>query len=513
MMRSILVLIAVVLGWLAILWFLIVPDFSQWGIPQLATLHVLPPIFAWGGWMMWLRYRQKNAEMVAAERAAAEENERRARREAARAQYDKELQHRTFACDCRALSVAQLTVSGDGPLLPEGIGADFSRVEAAAWDDDEDRDDLLSHLRPAIEEALERIHEQCAVALRFPIYVSPPADASGDEVLACIREVRAAIMVAGDGVSSPEGGSQGPVELGRILFLPVGNSVADRVIGLFEGDPELPGALVLAFDSPAWNERRRDVGGGPDEGELRQQHQWLGRPGQGVVALFLTPTRLAEMLQAAPRFRGEYDAMTPYWEKAPVAASGTLLASLSEDEREALQQSPVMARIHRAATAQFDGKPLRGTELTRIIEPLIERAQINAKLVELPFESPDGSLAESSASSGSEGKADAPPSCTWLIHNAGGVDCSGTRLAALGVAMLNREIDIDPIGEASNLVVRIGDLGAARGAAMLALALARSVDTGGAALCADFNGGMGVAGLPGGGSLSLAFTVVPKEAA
>ena len=498
MIRGFLVLVFIVLGWLAALWFLIVPDFSHWTLPQLAALHVAPPVVTWGGWMLWRRHRKQTAERVEIECAAIEENERQAKREAARAQHETEIRHRSFACDCRALALVQLTVAGDDVLVPEGAGIAFSSVETDALGDDEDAESLLEHLRPGIEEALETVYAACPAALSFPVYVAPPADAVGDEVFDCVRETRA--RIAAD--------FGGPVrsnsEMGRILFLPAGNSVADSVIGLFESDPELPGALVLAFDSPAWNEfRRREEGFGADDIDdalLRQQRQWLGQPGQGVVAMFLTQTQLSEMLRAAPRFRGEYDAMTPYWEKTPAAASGTLLASLSEDEREALQQAPVLARIHRAAAVQFDGKPQRSMELTRTIEALVERAQINATLVELPF---NGS-GETTKTAGSNDSTDRAATCAWLIHNAGGVDCSGTRLAALGVGLLNRGIDVDPISEASNLTVRIGDLGQARSVAMLALTVARAASTQGAALCAEFVGN---------DSLGLSFAAVPREAA
>lgn len=492
MIRAVLVLVVIVLGWLAALWFLIAPDFSQWAIPQLAALHLAPPVITWGGWMLWRRHRNKNAERIAAEREAVEERERQAKREAARAQHDNEIAHRTFACDCRALALVQLSAKDDEDLVPPAEGVLYTSVDPQEPDDVDESQTLLDFLRPGLEEALTSVYSSCPAALSFPVYVAPPADAVGDEVFTCVREIRARVA---EDVGSP---ARPQAEMGRILFLPSGTSIADCVIGLFESDPELPGAVVLAFDAPAWNEWRRiEDGGEIDDPVLRQSRQWLGQPGQGVVAMFLTPTRLAEMLQAAPRFRGEYDAMTPYWEKTPAAASGTLLAGLSEDERENLQQAPVLARIHRAAAVQFEGKPMRSMELTRTIETLIERAQINAQLVDLPFES-------TGETAGSSDNASTPPGCAWLIHNAGGVDCSGTRLAALGVGLLNRGIDVDPISEASNLVVRIGDLGAARGVAMLALTVARAAGAHGPALCAEFAGN---------DSLGLSFAVLPPEAA
>lgn len=500
MIRAFLVLVSIVLGWLAALWFLIAPDFSQWTLPQLAALHVAPPVVSWGTWMLWRRHRNKNAERIEAERAASEESARQAKREAARAQHETEIRHRTLACDCRALALVQLSVKGDEVVVPEAQGIAFSSVDVVDDDDVDATQAILDFLRPGIEEALAAIYAACPAALSFPVYVAPPADAVGEEVFGCVREIRARIA---DDFGGP---ARSPTEMGRILFLPSGTSVPDTLIGLFESDPELPGAVVLAFDSPLWVERlRHEAGIDSDDAVLRQQRQWLGQPGQGIVALFLTPTRLTEMLQAAPGFRGQYDAMTPYWEKTPAAASGTLLAALSEAERESLQQTPVLARIHRAAAVQFDGKPPRSMELTRTIEALIERAQVNARLVELPFESASESSGEVSS--------EVVPSCTWLIHNAGGVDCSGTRLAALGVALLNRGMDVDPISEASNLVVRIGDLGAARGVALLAMAIARGADTQGAALCAEFTGDSGTTNQTAGGSLSVSFTVVPRSEA
>ena len=471
----------VLTGWLAALWFLIVPEFSRWQMPQLAAIHLAPPVMAWGVWTIWRRHRQNRAEKTVAERASLSQKECQEKSDAARQKHAARLSHLRYGCDCRALAMTQVTApGGDEALVPEVDAISLATVGSDAYGEDSDEQNLLEHLQPGIEEALQSIYLSCPAALAFPIYIAPPADMAGEDVIACLRRIRAELATAFDAPHRTE------FELGRILFLLSTDSVAGSIIGLFETNPELPAALILAFDSPAWRASKQE-GGDDGEGSAasKAQRQLHGQPGQGIFALFMTNAQLPEMLRTAPFRQVHYDAMTPFWEKPPsVSGRAAYLDILSETEHAALQSAPVLARIHRAASIEFLAKPPRSMELSRSIEDLLKHAQIQAALAELSPESqpelPPGSPPESSDSTA--------PDYHWLIHNAGGVDHSGLRLSALGVALFRRGIELDPIAEASNITVRIGDLGQARGVAMLALTVARAASGEGAALCAEFTG-------------------------
>ncbi len=500
-------LVLLLAAWIAALWLLIAPDFGQWPLLQLAAIHLGPPFLLWGVWMVWRKIRRSKAEQAAAEREKLAEKERQEKAEAARQKHEAELLHLRYGCDCRALAMAQVMSAEDDdePLVPEGEGISFSTAGKIEDDEDEDVGErsseqaLLEHLRPAIEEALTSIYLACPAAAVFPIYISPPAELSGKDVIASLRQTRVE-LAAELGLRF-----KADSEFNRVLFLPTADSVAGSIIGLFEANPELPAAVILAFDSPAKRAQKLELEDDWEQSAVQtKQRQLHGQPGQGVVALFMTREQLPEMLGTAPRNAGQYDALTPYWEKAPAATgSAAYFEPLSEDDREVLQNASVLARIHRATGIQLGAKQLRSMEMARVIEGLLKQARICAALIEPPIESPEPSTKGAAATDTDSSKVKAAD-CHWLVHNAGGVDHAGLRLSALGVAMFSQAIELDPIAEATNVTIKAGDLGQARGAAMLALTIAHAASGSAAALCAEFTGNAENAGI------TLSFAVAPQ---
>lgn len=493
MIRAFFVLVLALAGWWATLWLLIAPDLSQWRLPQLVALHAGPPLGAWGIWVFWRGRRRERAAIAAAEREAAADKERQIKQEEARQQHAAERQRLRYGCDCLMVALAQVPPTGSSPALVPG-GDAICVLTLIAESDSSAESTLLDHLRPGVKEVLGAIYGRCPAATAFPIYVSPPAESIGEEVVTCLREVRASFVAD---LGSPV--RSGP-EFDTVLFLPSRDSAADSVIGLFEANPDLPGAVILAFDSPWWRGRmlESDEWDSADAGKA-EQRKWQGLPAQGVFALLVTNPQLPEMLAALPRSNGQHDALTPYWERNPAAAGRVFLSVLSESERDALLTYPPLARIHRAVSTQF-GQHLPGSmAFARGIEAQIERAQIYAALIDLPFDSSDGSARASEFPPEA-----ASPDCLWLVHNAGGIDRAGNRLAALGVALFRRGLEVDPIAAATNVTVAAGDLGQARSVAMLAMTVAQAASGEGAALCAEFFAGS---------DLSLFFATAPKCAA
>lgn len=496
-LRGLAVLALLAAAWCAMLWFLIAPDFSEWSMPRLALSHAGPPLLMWSGWRFWYRRGQQSKAAAAVRKEELAEQERLAARAAALEKDAAEWQRLRYGCDCRALAVAQLAaVAPDlDPLsLPENDACyvSLATVDAIDIDAADSADDPLDHLRPAIEEALLALYERCPAASVFPVYVVPPAQVVGEQVVALVRQIRSGFQAgAGDLfiVGTPASEASGAV-----LFLPPRDSVADGVIGLFENSPELPGAVVLAFDSPLWQAQRSDDAmDAPAEDVSRGRARQA--PGQGAFALLLTSPRLPQMLTGMPSRRRPHDPMTPYWEKdavGAVASTVDCLSILTDSALQHLAQCDPVARIHRTAQATFDPGAARQLELARGIEALIERAQVHAGLVE-----PAAETAE-------EPSTDAVPGCGWLIHNAGSVASAGYRLASLGCALVRRGLDVDPIESATDVALHAGDLGQARGVAMLALTVARVADGPGGVLCADFCDD---------GRLALFFAMPPQAAA
>lgn len=474
--------------WLATLWLLLAPAFVAWSIPQLVVLHLAPPLALWGSWLVWRRRLRERAALALAEREATAEAERQAKLDEARARHERELQHLHFACDCRAVAMTDLVLAGhDEPLVPEGPGICCATL--AQTTNDPVESSLPIQLKAGIDTALRAIYGDCPAAVKFPIYLLPPPDTLADELIACVRDSRLQWLIE---IGLAQGDS---FEAGGIVFLPSCDSAVESVIGLFESTPELPGALVLSFDSPWWRSRLAD-----GKADFEQRHEarrkWLGQPGQGVFAVFVTHRDLPERLAAEVPHDTGYDAMTPYWERRnSLAGGGSFLASLTPSECADLRQALPLARIHRAAKLDLSSRQSYNMAFTREIQRSLERAQIQAALVDFPFDPvlEAGTVPEPAPS-------DPARACTWLVHNAGDVDCAGSRLAALGVALYGRDIDLDPIAAATNVTVRAGDLGVARGMAMLAMAVARAATGGGHCLCAEFSDEV---------QLSLYFATVP----
>lgn len=479
MIRGALVLVFSGLAWCAALWLLIAPEFSRWSPPELIGAHALPPLLVWSGWLLVRRRRAAKEAVAAAERERLAETERQAAQEAARQAQEEERQRQQYGCDCRAVAMAQVGLTAG---TPPGLGLEAVNVmisESREEAEPSAGDSILDYLDVGIREALGGIYASCPAAVHFPVYVLPPSEVAGEEVFQRLRGIRG-VLLAELGLSGGTVQENGPV-----YFLPGADSIANSVISLFETAPDLPGAVVLAFDSPRLRISRLEDYGDDADPRRQERERWIGKPSQGIFALLLTNRELESMLAALEgRAVGEYDALTPYWEKdALPGGNQALLARMSPQEREVLAAAPVLGRIHRAVFAQLERQRNRCMEMVRALLPLLERARINAGLV----------ASAPNDNGEADGEADGTNECGWLVHNAGGVDCSGNRVASLGVALIRQGIDLDPIDAGTNVVVQIGDLGHAHSAGMLALTVAKAAANGAAALCAEYSGDEGLA--------------------
>ncbi|NTV09537.1 MAG: hypothetical protein HGA47_02065 [Zoogloea sp.] len=476
-MKALLILAGLCSAWGAALWWLIVPDFSRWSQPALLAGHALPPLGVWaGGWLFLRHLRQKSAEREAAAGKLAEEA-RRAAQEAERERHEAALAERQYGCDCRA--VAMIRLRQPGAMAPDDAGAAAGVASRILTDvpQDEPHEGLAHALAASLYEAALAVYSNCAAAVRFPVYVVPPAHAAGEEVFAVVREMfsRAADEL---GLSTAA-----LVRSGAVLYLPGADCAANSVVTLFERSPELPGALVVAFDSPLLETDQASID--DFDPEERERLKWRGRPGHGVFALLLTHPSLSASLAQRPQDApaAEVDAMTPFWQKDrhPDEALA-LIESLSQGERDVLIETPVLARIHRAVVGRLE-KTGGARALTRAIAPRLREAAENAGLVDVPFRAEGG-------------EAEAPAAqefaCGWLVHNAGSIDCAGQRLGSLGQALLEVGSELDLIQAGTNVVVEAGDLGEARSVALVALAVARAAEQDAPALYAEFSGDAGL---------------------
>lgn len=488
MITHFLVLLVTALSWVSALWLLIQPDLTQWPQPAIIAVHALPPFAAWLPWQ-WLRRRaQMRNEAEAKAREEQAQAVRKSALEEAQKRHEEEMRHRRFACDCRALAISTLTTQADGQLVE--MAASNIDIEQQIADENRERPEgsILDVLTPSIADAMSKIYLACRASAVFPIYVAPPSDVSGEEVLARVRSIHAELIETLDTGISP--GACSP----SILFLPLRDCAANSVISLFESAPDLPGAIVLAFDSPLARTTQPDDFDDEPTTEQLKREQLSGKPGEGVIAMLLTNAELPAMLAAITDIGAAgHDSMTPFWERSLQPGGNLdLLVSTSPESRGELAGLPVLGRIHRASFRQATQARAGVLELTRLVQGALERAQVNAGLIDPPF-SPEGLPADPVKKN--EMPATQQTRCSSIVHNAGSVDIAGKRLAALGSSLYYYGIDLSPVDAeaATNVVTRIGDLGRATPVGQLALGVAQAAQQAGPVLCAEYAGDDGVA--------------------
>ena len=469
-------LILVIFGalWWAILWFGIAPDFSKWSNQKLLAIHVLPPVTAamtwWIGGMLIKRQKARQAE----EHKKKAEAQRQAALEEARTRHEQELQQRRFACDCRLIAIVDLALH-EQCELPESENVCIRIVPAKEKVHSFAQANALNALEPAIMWGLRQVYRNFGAAAAFPIYIVPPASIPAIDVHHRLRAIHAQLV---NELALPIKLKDG---MPSILHLPFRDSAANSVIDLFDSTPDLPGAVVLAFDSPLSQVREAD----PFDDEQTPSDTLTGKPGHGVFALLVTHPELPAMVEAVASHCDEDkpESLIPFWENpAPPQGNLALLTLAPPALREALvYQSPV-ARIHRAAFAQTGERPGHVLELERSLITLLAQAQINAGLMEMPFAKDSDAKPHASKPVPPQ----AAPSCEWLVHNAGDLQHAGSRMAAIANALMHFQIELKPIEKGTNVVRQFGDLGHATSIGMLAIALAQARATAAPALCAEF---------------------------
>lgn len=431
-----LILLVAVACWIAFLALGIRPDYSKWANYKLITLHFLPPIGMCLAW--WFGRWYVGERNQGAPKAQQDQTEVTAQTVADPAQA--RLRQRRQYCDCRLLAINDLAVH-DELELPESRSVAISMVKA-----DEKSQQISSHdnrgaLDAGIAEALGYIYAECGAAAALPIYLVSPADFAAKDVIERVRAIAAKLTF--DMKLPVRLKADGPL----VMAMPSRGSASNSVLGLFESIPELPAAVVLAFDSV-----------------MAQVSSTAKKPGHGVFALLVTAADFPAMLEATSI--DDNQSHVRYSD-----SSLPLLASLPKPLRDEMGTLGTVARIHRAATGKVDDKPGRAQALEQALTALLEQAQLNAFT--------------SQQTSG--------PGCEWLVHNAGESKQTGGRLASIAGALMHRKIELKPVEMATDMLRHVGDLGYASSIGMLAVALVQAQGKAAPVLCAEFAEPNGVA--------------------
>jgi len=476
MLKKLLLLVALLALWVALLWFAIGIDLSKHGNVSLVAMHLLPPLALWASWLGWRAWQTRKQ---AADTAAEAEAKRAAldkHRAESRKKFDQDLAERRAGVDFRWLQVRDLSKQENTESL--AMTTDEMTVTLL----DEEMSEIADETPDAwpgvqLTELFAALLAQCPAALTFPVYLLGPSSrafADQSRMVCAARE---------SALSQLETAWPQNIALGAVLGLPRSNASPQELIDLCATQPELPGALVLAFESPLSNAQHGEEEPNP---ETKQREQWFGKAGQALVGMLLTapalPSVLAQLGEIAPD--GAHDVMTPFWERTQLAPGMiSALAPLPADWRQTLADMPMIAQLRRPAWIEVEEKA-RPTQITQSLRRILEVAGINAALIEPQFDF-DGDA--------SEAPKKAPPiqmsDSRWLVHNAGSIDACGSRIGGIGLALSGAGMDLDAVGEGLNVVAQAGDCGRATPYLMLALAAIKTAELRKPTLVTFFQGG------------------------
>ena len=472
MIRNLFVLSTVTVAWIATLWFGLRPDFTSWSWGRLFAAHAGPPLLFWSLWNSIAAYRERRRQRLATQKEAENAAVQAKALEAVRQQHADDLAKRRFHCETRWID---LRIKAAQPeALPDvdqpNVHIAASPAEPDAQDDEfsvsrqREEPSSIGGFAPQLYEALLALFDRCPATCTFPLYVVPARGLVGEDVLAGLRSIHREIVSAMEPEPiHPDGGL-------LVRYLPQGIGAGDAVLSAFESDPELPGLVVLAFDSPLANGRNRFSG-----------EQRTGIPGQAVITMLFTAAGLnphlvscAAMPSATPA-----DALTPYWQRQSNSPSRfKYLSNLAPVACDRLQQLPVLAQIRRAARHAVDPvTPVRTLDTANGLHCVLQEAKINAGLLTPPL-LVDGVAVEPSELASTE--------YGWLVHNLGDGPQAATALSALGAAMTQQAIPLDLTAQASNTVAVFGDFGEAASIGILALSALHCAALHQAVLLAEF---------------------------
>lgn len=491
-------LAALIVLWAIVLWFVARPDFAALSPLGLLALHGVPPASLWVA--VWVGLRVVRARRESRERTA--EDAERQERELAVA-LSRRQQREALARRRTALPVLAAVIAADGErdLTEVLVSANDAIVvlpsDEGGWPEARD-DSEAGGLLPVIERVLLETLAVCPVAMAFPVRIACPTNLAAEPMIDCVRMVvsnhwdaRADSSSGGVLSSSPRAGVPPSVSAERLAE---GEHPVDSLFTVFDGDPLLPGLVLLAVDSP----RMRDIHRRGDAEALseavRAHRRRHGVPAQAVIAFVVGSPRLGEMLSSVEasgevgvtvRDADSSAAMRPFWEAGQVVPTSLeALAALDPDVRAELGAAIPVGQVHRAEAGQFEVRPGRVGALAGVARRILECGLVNAG--QLPMPGLETDVPESGGR-----HEDAQPSsasCDWLIHNAGGVDVAGERLAAVSLAMHQLQIDLNPIDEATNFPAALGDVGVALPLAMLAQAANKAAETAAPTCWAHFVG-------------------------
>jgi hypothetical protein len=398
--------------WVGVLWFVIRLDFSHKNLLSVISIHLLPPLLAWGGWAFWRRQRglaKTNAESAAKARAEADQI---AQRESALQAYQEKLRIQRYALDCRWASVVS---DGLADSLSDETQISIARFEAH---------DRIDNLSAVVVDTLSKLFAECAGAQYLPVYVAESPAFDLTQTVVVLKSLR------GASANAP-----------KVSALPRDDEIIATIFDHFEREPDLPGAIFIAVNGAFGSEHEDQM----DDFSLAKPKLVNAL----VVMLFTNPalaSASAKLASESGDGTADYDPMTPFWERKQAAHTGLVerLSQMPAGAPTALLELPVMAQLRRPTE-------VAGPKPDRAWSGALEQCLINANLKQKTFVWDNATPPEATHS----GEESEEINCAWVVHNAGSFEHAGDRLASLGKALDAHSIDLNIIREGTNVLAEV----------------------------------------------------------
>jgi len=454
-LRFLLLLALLALLWCAVLWFGLPDEWIQnllqsGSLPSLIAAHAGPPLFvaiAWKtGQRLW-HWRVKRTEKTASQKEA---RKKLTAHEEAKTAHQKELARQRAHVECRAVWATVLAMpdyyedeTAQCTLIPQNAGEIQTTGREAA---------LIASLQQVFEKALL----SCKASAFLSVMLLSNEAAHQDWAKRAWHQAITMLDLE-HAPSQP------------CIALPGQGNIPDRVIDLFEENPNLPAVLLVGMDSPLAEAQQTDSPTDP-----------TSRPGHAVVALLLSRPGLSAP-EDVPITNPERDAdpYTPFWERelntkrvADTPGWGRVPPALRPAF---LQRSPPIATLHRTSTISSPAS--KKFALKKQVHEALKEVFIHAGLHDVPFE---GEKTEAAPET---------PALGWIVHNA---DPAG--LGSVIFSLMDHGQELEPLVETSHIEEAHGNTGAARSALMLAEATMRAAQLKQPVLVAELStdSGMGI---------------------
>lgn len=472
------VFLAALIAWSAILWLVLPLDIFKYSLASIVAMHVVVPAAIVSIWMLTRRWYQFAQQAKASAAEISRNDIRNAEKARQKHLFDEALKNRRGGIDCRWVAIADVIFQGDAAPL-EDTDRTSTRFYAAQ---PQASTQTLATIQPwpsnSLVELFDELFSAVPAAITLPIAVCGPASRTISENEKLIRQAH---KIALDRQHIDESLRVTPA----IVPLSPGDSdMFTTLHNVFSRHRDWPGLIAIAFDNRI-ADRSDDLEGFQKNGDaLTDNEKWLGSASRAISLSVMTQTELSDVLLKLTE-AGEgspIDALTPYWEreKIPVGMA-SLLMKWPKSWRENFSTILPIATIHRADFAELAERKSLSQHINAAQESFVEAA-INASLLSLDFTF--------------EGETDVrnePPlnligDTGWLIHNAGNVSCCGERMATISSAMWQCGIELNPIDQATNAVMTVGDCGLASRHVQFALGVQRVATVKKSALCVEFSG-------------------------